>query len=382
MTAASYDAIVVGLGVMGSATSWALARGGVRVLGLDQFQPGHARGSSHGESRIIRQLYFEHPLYVPIVQRAYALWAELESEGNVELLYLGGGLTLGPAGGRIIPGARDAARRHGLTYDELNADAVAKRFPAIRPPADYVGLWDPRGGYVRADLAIQAFQSVARRRGATLHFQEPMVQWRADATGVTVETAQAHYRADHLVLCMGPWAGRSVADLNLPLVVERQVLVWFDPPSAPDLFDGTRFPIFVYEYRTGHTAYGFPRVPGGVKAAVFHGGEMVPNPDVVQPAVTAAEIEVVRDALISAFPGLAAATVRASASCLFTNAPDSRFVVGRHPAYSHVLLCSPCSGHGFKFAPAIGEINADLLTRGASSFDLSPFEVTRFMSGP
>jgi sarcosine oxidase len=382
VSAVSFDAIVVGLGAMGSATTWALARRGVRVLGLDQFQPGHVRGSSHGESRIIRQLYFEHPLYVPIVQRAYALWAELETEAGAQLLYLNGGLTLGPAGGRIVPGARDAARRHGLSFDELTADGITRRFPAIHPPENYVGLWDPRGGYVRADRAVASFQSVAQQHGASLHFGEPMVRWRADGAGVTIDTPQAQYRADHLVLCVGAWADRIVADLSLPLVVERQVLVWFDPPASPDQFDAARFPIFVYEYRTGHTAYGFPRLEQGVKAAVFHGGEMVPNPDAIQAPVTGAEIQVVRDALASAFPALGTAPVRATMTCLFTNAPDSRFVIGRHPAHSQVLLCSSCSGHGFKFAPAIGEINADLLTRGASQFDLTPFEVTRFMGGP
>jgi sarcosine oxidase len=382
MTADTYDVVVVGLGAMGSATSAVLAKRGLRVLGLDQFQPGHARGSSHGESRIIRQLYFEHPLYVPILQRAYALWAEFGAEVNVELLSINGGLTLGPASGRIVPGARDAANRYGLAYEELNADAVMERFPAIRPPADYLGLVDPRGGFVRANQAMEAFHVVARRYGAQLHFAEPMLQWRTDGAGVTVETTQRRYRADRLVLCVGPWVHRSLAELNLPLLVERQVLVWFDPPSTPDLFDTGSFPVFVYEYRVGQTAYGFPRLETGVKAAVFHGGETVPDPDVVQPPVTAREIETLRETLASTFPTLASAPVRASVTCLFTNAPDSRFVIGPHPAHAQVILCSPCSGHGFKFAPVIGEINADLVTTGASSFDLSPFEVTRFMSGP
>jgi sarcosine oxidase len=377
-----YDVAIIGLGVMGCAAAWALTRRGLRVVGLEQFSPGHSRGSSHGESRIIRELYFEHPLYVPILQRAYALWGTLEADSNTRLLFLCGGLTLGPASGRVIPGARDAARRHGLPCEELSAGTVARRFPAIRPSEDYVGVWDARGGYVRADLAMDAFRSVAGQRGAVLRYEEPVVQWRTTGDGVTVETGRAAYHAGRLVLTAGPWASRQLSDLHLPLVVERQVLVWFDPPTPPDAFDPQCFPIFVYEYRGGQTAYGFPRVAGRVKAAVFHGGPTVLDPDVVQPAATDREIQAVRDALAPTFPALRAAPVRATAPCLFTNSPDSRFVIGPHPAAPQVLICSPCSGHGFKFAPAVGEIVAELVATGRSSTDLSPFEVTRFLHGP
>jgi sarcosine oxidase len=382
MTGPPYDVIVVGLGVMGNAAAWALARRGLRVLGLEQFQPGHVRGSSHGESRIIRHLYFEHPLYVPILGRAYALWAELESESDTRLLHLCGGLTLGPGAGCIVPGARETARRYGLTYEELDATSISRRFPAIRAPEDHVGLWDARAGYVRADLAIEAFRSSAQRHGATLRYGAPVRRWDTSAAGVRVETSEGHYHADRLVLCVGPWAPRAMADLGLPLAVERQVLVWFDPPTGPDDFDADRFPIFVYEYSVGQNAYGFPRIAGWVKAAVFHGGPLVPDPDVVQPDATSHEIQGVHDALASAFPTLAASPVRSTATCLFTNAPDSRFVIGPHPARPRVYLCSACSGHGFKFAPAVGDAIADLVTTGTSAMDLSPFEVTRFLAGP
>jgi sarcosine oxidase len=382
VTSDRYDVAIVGLGVMGQATAWALARRGLRVLGVEQFAPGHARGSSHGETRIIRELYFEHPLYVPILQRAYALWHELESESASRLLYLHGGLTLGPATGRVVPGARDAAKRHGLACEELGPEEVARRFPAIQPGPDYIGVWDPRGGYVRADRAQDAFGAAARKHGAVLRYDEGVKRWDATGDSVVVETDIDRYHADRLVLCLGPWAVRALADLHLPLVVERQVLVWFEPSAAPDLFDVRRFPIFVYEYRVGQTAYGFPRVDGRVKAAVFHGGPVVSDPDVLQPAGTSLEIQAVRDALSSTFPTLATAPVHATAPCFFTNAPDSRFVIGPHPAHPQVLICSACSGHGFKFAPAIGEIMADLATTGASPIDLSPFEVTRFLHGP
>ena len=380
-----YDVAIIGLGVMGNAAAWALSRRGLRVLGLEQFQAGHTRGSSHGESRIIRELYFEHPLYVPILQRAYALWGELESESGTRLLYLHGGLTLGPATGRVVPGARDAARRHGLRCDELTAVEVTRRFPAIRPPADYIAIWDGRGGYVRADMGIEAFRSVAQRQGAVLRYEEQVLRWRPTTDGVELETRHGIYHAERLVLAVGPWAVRALVDLHLPLAIERQVLVWFDPsipPAAPDLFDPKCFPIFVYEYRGGQTAYGFPRIEGRVKAAVFHGGPTVADPDVIQPEATDREIQSVREALAPTFPALSSAPVRATAPCFFTNSPDSRFIIGPHPAAPQVLICSPCSGHGFKFAPAIGDIVADLVTTGTSQTDLSPFEVTRFLHGP
>lgn len=378
----TYDCIVVGLGVMGNASAWALAHRGMRVLGLEQFEPGHTRGSSHGESRIMRQLYFEHPLYVPILQRAYALWEELEAESDSALLHLDGGLTLGPATGRVVPGALEAAKLHHLPYEQLSAEMVCRRFPAMHPPADYVGLWDPRAGYVRADRAIDAFRSVAERNGAELHYREEVSTWRIEGSGVVVETPRERYRAARLVLCAGAWNPSEVPGLHLPLEVERQVLVWFDPPTTPDLFDSAHFPIFVYEHRPGHTAYGFPRVDGRVKAAIFHGGETVQDPDVLQPPATEAEIRSVRDTLAPTFPAFATAPLRATATCLFTNAPDSRFVIGPHPTCPQVILCSACSGHGFKFAPAIGEIIADLALSGSSTLDISPFDVTRFAAGP
>ncbi len=393
-----YDAVVVGLGVMGRATAYALASRGARVLGLDRRPPGHAGGSSHGESRIIRELYYEHPLYVPLLQRAYALWAELGQQLGSPLLRMTGGLMLGPPDGHVVAGARRAALQYGLPYEDLAPSEIRARCPAFRPPEHFVGLWDPRAGYLRSDDVMAGYEALAVRAGARLVFGVEMIGWSADDAGVTVTTSDGPYRADYLIVCAGPWARQVLADCDLPLSVERQVVGWFDPGESPaaaaavvrprgsadgaratrDEYSVDRFPIFACEYHPGRMVYGFPRLETGVKASIFHEGETVADPDVARQSVGPDEIERLRVVLRAILPGIARAPLRAASTCLFTNTPDSRFVVGWHPDAARVLVCSPCSGHGFKFASVIAEINADLVTTGRTSFDLAPFAPTRF----
>jgi sarcosine oxidase len=379
----TYDVIVVGLGGMGSATVYHLARRGVRVLGLERFLPGHTNGSSHGDSRIIRELYYEHPLYVPLVRRAYELWADLAYESGTALLHLTGGLMMGPRGARIVAGSREAAVEHGLPFDELTAEDIRARFPALRPPDDYTGLWDVRAGYLEPETATLAHLRLAERHGAVLRLGEAVVRWARDGDGVTVTTAAERYRAERLVLTAGAWTSRLVPDLALPLVIERQVLVWLDPPSAaPDPFAADHFPIFLCEYEPHRAVYGFPRLAGGVKASVYHEGEVVADPDGVRRSIDPAEIDRLRSALAPLIPSLARAPVRSSTTCVFTNTPDARFVIDWHPTHANVLIVSPCSGHGFKFAAAIGEVNADLITGRAPVVALDPFAIRRFGRTP
>ena len=374
----SYDVIIVGLGAMGSATAYHLARRGQRVLGLERFSAGHTRGSSHGESRIIREIYFEHPLYVPIVQRAYELWQELEQESGTRLLTITGGLMIGPERGTLVSGVRRSAAEHRIAHEVLSAPEINARFSGFDVSDENVAILDPRGGYLDADACVRTHLALAERSGARLHFDEPVVSWTSDGKSVRIVTSRGRYEARQLVVSAGPWASTLFPDLELPLAVERQVLAWFEPSTHAEWYDPSRFPIYLWEYAVGRLAYGFPRLAKGVKAAVFHEGDIVSDSDAIARSVDPAEIQRVRDALRPFLPGVASGALRDATVCPFTNTPDTHFLIDVHPSFSNVLISSPCSGHGFKFASAVGELQADLLVDGHARIDLSPFRLGRF----
>jgi sarcosine oxidase len=381
MTTAPFDVIVAGLGAMGSATTYHLALRGLRVLGLDRWAPGHTLGSSHGDSRIIREAYFEHPMYVPILRRAYQLWHELEERSGEALLREIGGLMIGPPDGELVTGTLRSAAEFGIAHDVFSAADVRARYPAFHLQRGEVAVFDRRAGYLDPDRCNAAHLRVAAAAGATLRFNEPVLSWLASDDGVRVETSAGSYVADHLVLSVGARTPQLVPDARLPLVVERQLLFWLEPNGADARFDPASFPIYLYEYsaESGFSwCYGFPRLERGIKAAVMHKGEVVADADVVRRSVDDSEVEPLRRALSTLLPDVARAPVRESAVCLFTNTPDLHFIIDVHPAHPRVVLSSACSGHGFKFASAIGEIQADLVTVGRSRFDLSAFSATRF----
>jgi sarcosine oxidase len=378
MNTRQYNAIVVGLGAMGSATLYHLALRGWRVLGLEQFSPGHTNGSSHGESRIIRETYFEHPLYVPLVRRAHTLWRELEERSGKSLMTITGGLMIGPAEGVVVPGTLRSAAEHDLPHEILAPDEVRKRFPAFEPAENLVTVLDPRAGFLDPEACNNAHIALARTAGAEARFNASLLDWVPDGDGVRVTTESGVYTADRLVLTAGAWTGQLLPDVVLPLTIERQVVFWLDPRSDRSNYEVGRMPIYAYEYRAGDICYGFPRLQRGVKASVMHDGEAALNPEEVNRTVRESEEKPLRAALRPILPALSKAPVRESEVCLFTNTPDHDFIIDWHPFFPQVLISSPCSGHGFKFASAIGEIQADLLTKGASRFDLAPFRLGRW----
>ena len=373
-----YDAVVLGLGAMGSATLCHLALRGWRVLGLEQFLPGHSLGSSHGDSRIIRATYFEHPLYVPLVRRAHNLWRELEERAGASLMTIKGGLMIGPPDGMVVSGTLRSAAEHHLPYELLAPEATRERFPAFRLADDLVAVLDPGAGYLYPEACNKAHISVAREAGAEARFNEPVMAWAPDGAGVCVTTASRDYFADRLVIAGGAWSGELLRALGLPLTVERQSVFWLEPDAEPESYDSARFPIYAYEYKPGSICYGFPRLPRGLKASVMHDGETSQHPDRVRRTIEEAEAEPLRAALRPVLPGLAKAAIRESGVCIFTNTPDHDFIIDFHPRYRQVLVSSACSGHGFKFASALGEVHADLLTTGSARFDLSAFRINRW----
>jgi len=373
--ASDFDVIVVGLGAMGSATAAHLAAKRVRVLGLDRFHPPHDFGSSHGLSRIIREAYFEDPLYVPLVQRAYQLWEDLERQCSRKLLHRTGGLMLGRPDGLLVAGAQRSAEIHRLQHKILSAADIRRQFPAFEPAEGMSAVWEPRAGVLFPELAIQSQLELAAKHGARLRFNELILRWEPLRDGVRVHTAANSYTGGRLVMSSGAWLSSLVQDLHLPLKVERQVLFWFNPRSHREKFLPTISPIYICEHERGRFFYGFPDLGDGVKIGVHHEGA-VADPDGLDRTVKGSEIALARGLLERFLPD-AAGPLRSSAVCMYTNTPDEHFILDFHPDCPQVLIVSPCSGHGFKFAPVIGEIAASMLTGEPTRFDLSLFKISR-----
>jgi sarcosine oxidase len=370
------DVVVVGLGAMGSATLFELARRGVRVLGVDRFAPPHTHGSTHGRTRIIREAYFEHPLYVPLVRRAYELWDELERESGRTLFHRTGGLMIGPIDGAIVAGARRSAVEHDVPHEMLTADEVRRRWPAYDPPDDHAALFEVRAGLLLPEVCVETYLELARRHGATTRTGERVQSWRADGQGVAVTTDSATYRAARVVFTAGAWLRELVPDAPLPLTIERQMFHWFEPTARRDLHRAERCPLALWEFERDRMVATFPDLGDGVKAGVHHEGETT-DPQAVRRDTTPQEDADIRDILSRLMPAAAGRVVEARV-CLYTNTPDRDFLIDAHPTHPAALLVSPCSGHGFKFASAIGEIVAEIVAHGESRFDLAPFRLDRF----
>ncbi len=365
-----YDAIVVGLGAHGSAAAYHLAKRGQDVLGFDRFARGHTLGSSGGLSRIIRLSYYEHPDYVPLLRRAWDLWRELEGESGETLLTQTGGLYLGPPDGELVAGALASAKQHGLAHEMLDATQLRKRWPVFEIENDWVGLLDEQAGWLAPERCIETHLRMAERNGATLRFAEPVTGWKRDGDGVRVTTGQSVYRAKRLVLTAGAWMSDLVAELAPHLWVERNVLFWFEPLGRTAEF--AALPVWIMEdvqRREGFPAYrmyyGFPYdAEHGLKLAGLHFGDRV-DPNTVEREARGLDEERLRSFMKRRIP-LANGRRRLAKVCMYTNSPDGHFVIDR-VRDAPVVYASACSGHGFKFASAIGELLAEMTTGATMS---------------
>lgn len=371
-----YDAIVVGAGAMGSAAAWRLAQRGARVLALDAHAPPHRLGSSHGGTRIIREAYYEHPLYVPLVRRAYERWAETERESGRTLLARTGGLMVGREDGALVAGARASALEHGIAHELLGPDELRRTHPQFRVPEGQVALREHRAGLLFPEACVEAQLALARARGAELRFGEAATGWTAGDAGVEVATAAGTYRGARLVLAAGPWMPELLGPLELPLQVERQTFHWFRPAEEPAAYGPARLPIALWEHEPGRYLATFPDCGGGVKAQVHHEGAPTTCRAVAR-ETTAEDEAPVRELLGRILPGAEGELLDTSV-CLYTNTPDAHFVLDLHPASPRVVVASPCSGHGFKFASVVGEAVAALALGEPFPLDLSPFSARRF----
>jgi sarcosine oxidase len=370
-----YDVIVIGLGGIGSAAAWQLARRGARVLGLEQYAFGHDRGSSHGHTRIIRQAYYEHPAYVPLVRRAYQLWYDLEQQQGVHLLTSCPCLTIGPPEGELVAGVRRSAAEHALPVDDLSPEELARRYPAFRFAGEVIGVVEHTAGFLYVDRSVQAQLDEARRCGADLRAGEAVLDWHGTPSGGAVRTSAGEYQAARLVVTAGPWAARLLGRQGAALTVMRQVVLWL-AVSDEALFRRDRFPVFIAESADGYF-YGLPALDRrGVKIARHYGAEELPGPDSVDRTVTPADEAPVRSFVRAHLPA-ADGPCRHASVCLYTLTPDRHFLIDVHPETPTVVLAAGFSGHGFKFAPVVGEIIADLAMRGRTEWPIALFRLDR-----
>jgi len=374
---ANADLVVVGLGAMGSSTVDAAVRAGHTVIGLEAFARGHAFGSSHGPTRMLRRSIEEGPQYVPLILDALPRWAELDDEADLPVIDLRGAIRIAPNGSPMHAAFAASAVAWGLDYERLSASEVNARFPAFAVPDGYAAMYEQEAGVLFADRTVRALQDRATRNGASLHFDEPVLSWEASSDSVVVRTATATYHAARLVITGGAWTTALAAELALPLVPNRVVNVSFEPVDGGvgrQAFEVDRLPAFVVSDGVDGI-YGIPAVDGqGVKVG---GGGTPVDPDAVDRVVTDAEVDHLRGFVDRFLPG-ASGPVSSVLTCLYTVAPDGDFVIDRHPEHDNVVIASPCSGHGFKYTTAIGPLLTELAFTGHTILPIDSFSIARF----
>ena len=372
MKRSHYDAIVIGVGGMGSAAAYHLAKGGARVLGLERFGIPHPFGSSHGLTRIIRLAYSEGSHYVPLLREAFRLWRELEEVSGESILRVTGGLDIGPGAGGIVQGSRKSCLEHGLPFEELDCREVNRRFPGYELPAELDAIYQPDAGYLLCETAIRAHVAAARDLGAEIVTDARVLGWEETPSGLRVETADGRYEASKLVITAGPWAGALVPVLSPMCRPVRQVMLWTDPLDPP-AFQPERFPVFVLESEVGNF-YGFPDNRGeGFKIGKFHHlRQEAPDPDAMDRECHPEDEAVLREGIEAFFPRANGPT-RCMTACIFTNSPDGHFILDRHPDVEGVFVAAGFSGHGFKFCGVVGRIMADFCLERPPRWDLGPF---------
>lgn len=373
-----YDAIVLGTGGVGSAALMHLAARGATALGIDRFEPGHDRGSSHGQTRLIRQAYYEHPDYVPLLRRAFELWTRLEADAGQQLYHQVGLLQIGPPDGEVLQGVRASARQHALPIENLTAAESHRRFPGFRVDDDCEAIFETRAGYLLVERCVQAHASQAVRLGAHLHAGETVRDWRAEGTTVVVETDRGTYATSRLIVTAGAWAAPLLGQLRIPLEVRRKPLYWFRPQT--DIYRADlACPAFLYDLeKRGQNYfsapagcfYGVPQIDSaGIKVAEHTGGQVVADPLSVDRANDPADQQ--RVALfVERYLTQATTDCTDYTVCLYTMTPDRHFVVDAHPDHPQVVFAAGLSGHGFKFTGVLGEALSELALDGKTDLPI------------
>lgn len=372
-----WQAIVVGVGGVGSAALFELSRRGVNALGIDRFPIGHDRGSSHGQTRIIRQAYFEHPDYVPLARLAFGRWRELEHRSNQHLMQQTGLLQIGPPAGQVLEGVRASAIQHNLDVEELAQEDIEKRFPGLRVPPDLVGLFEVQAGYLRVEQCVQTHAQEAQKLGAELRIGERIESVRPVGSQVEVVTNAERYTADMAIVTAGPWAGDLLADLNLSLQVRRKASFWFSPLDNSYRVEAP-CPAFLYELPQG-VFYGLPQVDQrGLKVAEHSGGRLTSDPLQVDRKIDPEELARVKQFVGDCLPNLST-DFDEHAVCMYTMTADEHFIVDRHPLANQIALAAGLSGHGFKFTGVLGQALVDLLLDGETEIPVGFLSLARLL---
>lgn len=377
MSDRDYDVIVMGIGGMGSAATHHLAQRDVDVLGLERYDVPNAMGSSHGVTRIIRKAYHEHPDYVPLLDRAYELWRELDASHDRTLLHTHGSVAAGLPDSDTVTGAKEACETHGLKYEIHDTAQLTERFPGFDFPANFKALYQPEGGFLWSEQCIVAHVNATHREGGTIHAREEVIDWENRDQGVRVETDRDIYTAEKLVIAAGAWAPKLLPEFRNLLEPQRQVLGWFQP-TVPERFAPTSFPVFVVDRGADGLYYGFPRfhVPGVKVGKHYHLGEAV-DPDEMPRKPHLEDEDTLREFLEHCLPA-ANGPQMALSTCLYTNTPDKEFVIDHHPVHENVVIACGFSGHGFKFSSVVGEILSDLILDGGTDHPIDRFAADRF----
>ena len=363
------DAAVLGLGTMGTFACLEIARRKASVIGIDRFVTPHDRGSHSGDTRVYREAYSEHPDYVPLALRAGDLWDALGEQSGTSLLHRCGMIYMGLDSSQLISGVRGSAARHKICLENLLRSELKARFPAFAPPPDTVAVFERRAGWIDVNGSLTFGLKSASRLGADIRLDTTVQAWQKDGDGFRVMTSRGPVLAGRLVITAGAWAGDLLADLQIPLKVLRKVLVWVDPQQR-ELFIPERFPIFAYSDRF---LYGFPNLGGkGVKLSIHHDQTArSADADIRQAAPAESEIKPVLAMSSALMPGLggpkAVDRVLSARTCLYTMTPDEHFIIDHHPGFSNVVFAAGFSGHGFKFAPVIGEALAEMVLLGQAT---------------
>ena len=385
----NYESIVVGLGAMGSAAVYHLARRGSRVLGIDRYSPPHAQGSSHGDTRITRLAIGEGAQYTPLAMRSHVLWRDLERESGSSLLTTVGGLIISSHAKSSITHVEGffantvaAARQFGIAHEILDARQIRRRFPQFNVADDETGYFEPSAGFLRPEECIRAHLRMAQARGADIHRDELVSGFDVSQGSVTVTTSREKYSAGRLIVAAGAWLPGLVDErIAKHFTIHRQTMCWFDVQNSATLFDPERFPVFIWELQGRKQGiYGFPAIDGphgGIKVSSEQFATAT-NADAAQRTVSEAEAAGMHAEFIAPFLPAVGSTCLKSSACLYTVTPDFGFVIDTHPDSDRVLIASPCSGHGFKHSPAIGEALAELVIDGATRVDLAAFRLDRF----
>ncbi len=363
-----FDVIIIGLGAMGSAAIEQLSRSGLRVLGIEQFVSPHAKGSSHGESRIIRKAYFEDPLYVPLLERAYALWAELEQRARRQLYYPTGGLMIGPPEGELIQGTLDSVKTHHLPHQYW--PDLARQDSRWTLPENFAAVFETDAGFLLPEVCIAAQLKLASQQGAMIWQNTPVIDWQETSEGYRVQTDRGPVSTQRLILTTGAWLPQHLAGAATDLKVTRQILFWFQPPQ-PELF--ADLPVFLLELAPELFLYGFPTHAINqhrFKVALHFPGEPIAPAELPSTQVRPDEIAQMQQ-LLREHLSLDCGPCVQTQVCMYTNSPDGHF---RWYDRDTLLAVSACSGHGFKFASVIGELIKHWALKEAIPFDLSLFQ--------